>query len=75
MRKCGIWHILEDEQKLAEGDFAILVVVHLDDHILQAYVGLWSAQFLHHVLQFGEIEIAIVAGVVSVDCKKKVLNI
>lgn len=63
--------LAEDQQELTERYFAVLVLVHLGDHFLQAEMRLGRSQFLHHDLQLGQIQETILADVVSVAREKK----
>lgn len=70
LAQAGIGHELAgagfpvNEQKLAERNLAVLILVHFRDHTLQAQVRLWGTELLHHELELGQIEKAIVADVV-----------
>lgn len=57
-------HSLENHQKLAERDFAIVVFIDLSDHFLESQMGLRCLQLLHHVLQLLQIQESITAGIV-----------
>ena len=50
---------------LSEGDLAVLILINLFDHLLQADVRLRNAEFLHHDFQLVEVERLIAIGVVS----------
>lgn len=45
---------------LAEGNAPVAVLVDLLDHRLEAQVGLGRPEDLHHALQLGEVQVAVV---------------
>lgn len=55
----------EDQQEFTERDLAVLVLVHLLYHLLQAQMRLRCTQFLHHYLELGQVQETVLADVVS----------
>lgn len=52
---------------LSEAQFAVKVFVHLFDHVLEAQVGLWSSQLLHHQLQLHQVNEAVFPSVIPTN--------
>ncbi len=61
--------LVEDQQELPEGNLAIAVFIDLCNHCFQSNVRLRSAKFLHHVLQFHEVDKVVFAGV-ELSCSR-----
>lgn len=54
---------VKQQPYLFEGDFAVLVLVHLLDHLLEAEVRLRGAEPLHHELHLEQVQVAVAAQV------------
>lgn len=50
---------------LSVAELAVIVLIHLTDHVLQADMSLRSTQLLHHHLQLHQIDVAVLPRVKS----------
>ena len=49
---------------LSKAEFAVKVLIHLLDHVLQGQVSLWGSQLLRHHLQLHQVNEAILPRVI-----------
>lgn len=60
---------------LSEAELGVQVLIHLLHHVLQAQVGLWRSQLLHHHLQLHHINVVVLFQVVPANSQEFLVSL